>query len=169
MRQYLPARRSASVSALSAERGSCDESHLSGFRMLSMENDDELRPADSMSEVLFPFSDSTDIGITCVLFLPANSCFCILVTKICSNHLIVGWNTEIVFLLVAILHAFLIVELSSNTVLCLNPLCTPCLGLLSFACITNSFKNRNVNNPPFICKWLKAGKEQEDLLVTCKL
>lgn len=48
---YLPARRSASVKALSADRGSCDESHLSGFRMLSMENDDELRLGeDSISD-----------------------------------------------------------------------------------------------------------------------
>lgn len=47
----MSARRSASVKALSADRGSCDESHLSGFRMLSMENDDELRLGeDSISD-----------------------------------------------------------------------------------------------------------------------
>ena len=42
-----PARRSANVNARSAERGSCVESHLSGFSMLSIENEEELK-SDSM-------------------------------------------------------------------------------------------------------------------------
>ena len=40
---YIPANRSASVNARSAERGSSVESHLSGLRMLSIENDEELK------------------------------------------------------------------------------------------------------------------------------
>ena len=43
--RYSPARRSANVKARSAERGSWVDSHLSGFSMLSMENDEELRSA----------------------------------------------------------------------------------------------------------------------------
>lgn len=51
---YSPARRSANVKARSAERGSWVESHLSGFSMLSMENDEVLR-SDSISVVGYKF------------------------------------------------------------------------------------------------------------------
>ena len=44
---YIPANRSASVNARSAERGSSVESHLSGLRRLSIEND-ELLKSDSI-------------------------------------------------------------------------------------------------------------------------
>lgn len=71
----MSARRSASVKALSAERGSCDESHLSGFRMLSMENDDELRLgedsiSDKIVEVLDCFCPSIAF-FSCTKCLPS--------------------------------------------------------------------------------------------------